>query len=158
MVKVYMFRKFIWVLLLSAVASFIILTCQIFVNSTKSFDYGIQTGWIIDVVWGASYFTVLVAICWIWKPNSNNQKFAYSELNDQDEEVVMESIDSYGNISRNRNSNDIESNITQHDNVIEEIDDDEMQNAFSIQDNDDDTDEVRRNKEKTDIADMFSKL
>ncbi|KAN0041926.1 hypothetical protein ACTFIV_004480 [Dictyostelium citrinum] len=156
--KLLMFRSFIWVLLGSAVCSFVILMAEIIVTWATSYEYSAQTSWIVEVSWGVSYFVVLVSICWIWKPNANNQKFAYSELADQDDDIRLESIDGLshrGNKSSNNNNNNsgTRHDIIDNENTIESIDG--QANTFTIQDEYEDQD---LNDEKIEIADMFKNL
>ncbi|EDR41053.1 seven transmembrane domain protein [Dictyostelium discoideum AX4] len=154
--KLLMFRSFIWVLLGSAVCSFIILMAEIIVTWATSYEYSAQTSWVVEVSWGVSYFVVLVSICWIWKPNANNQKFAYSELADQDDDIGLESIDGLshrGHKNNTNNNNGTRHDIIDNENTIESIDG--QANTFTIQDEYEDQD---LHDEKVEIADMFKNL
>ncbi|KAF2077595.1 hypothetical protein CYY_001135 [Polysphondylium violaceum] len=152
-VKIQMFRKFIWVLIYSISVTCVIIIIQLFCNWVKSTEFNIKYSWVLTAFWDTAYFAVLGAICWIWKPNENNQQFAYSEL-DTEDSVVMESTGGGVVTQRNSSQYDADGNKIDSPNestnsftIVESLDD-EMDHTINGDDDEFD---------KKDLADRYFK-
>eukprot|EP01132_Coremiostelium_polycephalum_P004190 gene4190-5245_t len=117
-VKLSMYRNFFTILLISAGFAIIILFSTIYTLSKETY---IKYFWLFDAFWDLSYLLVLLAVCFIWKPTENNQRYAYNEVVDVEEEVVLGQLD----------------NIIHRVNARRERESEYLPNVFSIDDGED---------------------
>lgn len=86
--KLRLFRRFRAVLILSVIFSFCwaIATLSLSPSQSKPWRHW-RVRWALDAVWEVCYLIVLIAICALWRPSANMQRYAYSvQLGTGDEE------------------------------------------------------------------------
>ncbi|KAM4014133.1 LOW QUALITY PROTEIN: transmembrane protein 87A [Anomaloglossus baeobatrachus] len=85
-VKLSLYRHFTNTLILAVVASiiFIIWTTMKFRLVDCQSDW--QELWVDDAIWRLLFSMILFVIMVLWRPSANNQRFAFSPLNEEDEE------------------------------------------------------------------------
>jgi len=82
-----MYKSLFVVLVLSGICSTFVVIYQLLVTATsKSVDEHWRTWWIWDAFWHVLYFFVLAALAFLWRPTSNNTRYAFVELKEGDEE------------------------------------------------------------------------
>ncbi|XP_056403173.1 transmembrane protein 87A isoform X2 [Hyla sarda] len=85
-VKLSLYRHFTNTLILAVVASiiFIIWTTMKFRFVDCQSDW--QELWVDDAIWRLLFSMILFVIMILWRPSANNQRFAFSPLNEEDED------------------------------------------------------------------------
>ncbi|XP_073433954.1 transmembrane protein 87A isoform X2 [Dendrobates tinctorius] len=85
-VKLSLYRHFTNTLILAVVASivFIIWTTMKFRLVDCQSDW--QELWVDDAIWRLLFSMILFVIMVLWRPSANNQRFAFSPLNEEDDE------------------------------------------------------------------------
>eukprot|EP00636_Phaeomonas_parva_P000552 CAMPEP_0118857344 /NCGR_PEP_ID=MMETSP1163-20130328/4489_1 /TAXON_ID=124430 /ORGANISM="Phaeomonas parva, Strain CCMP2877" /LENGTH=557 /DNA_ID=CAMNT_0006790647 /DNA_START=186 /DNA_END=1859 /DNA_ORIENTATION=- len=78
-VKLKLFRRFRAVLILSAVFSiaWAITVLSLWPNSNEPWQHW-KIKWALDAVWEVCYLVLCIAICFLWRPSVNMQRYAYS--------------------------------------------------------------------------------
>ncbi|KAM8921737.1 transmembrane protein 87A isoform 2-T2 [Pelodytes ibericus] len=86
MVKLSLYRHFTNTLILAVLASvvFIIWTTMKFRLVDCQSDW--QELWVDDAIWRLLFSMILFGIMVLWRPSANNQRFAFSPLNEEDED------------------------------------------------------------------------
>lgn len=80
LIKLRMYRRFWFVLLVSLILSIIMVIYQLFVVLTTDINDRWQIWWIWEAFWLFLYFGILACICFLWRPTENNTRYAYSQL------------------------------------------------------------------------------
>jgi len=98
--------------------------------------------WVWTAFWNALYFVILVAMAIIWRPTSNNTRYAYTEMSPEGEEITLQPLNVISDaIQRKPKEGDSEvptsktNTATQDSKSLAEI-----SVAFSIDDDEKDTD------------------
>lgn len=97
--KLALYSQFQWALVVSVVASVIFgiwyLTDHARVNKQQEPDW--ENQWWADAFWHLLFFSILVVIMFLWRPTQNNQRYAYSALEngDDDEEEEFDIIPTF---------------------------------------------------------------
>ncbi|KYQ92055.1 hypothetical protein DLAC_06892 [Tieghemostelium lacteum] len=91
-IKLQMYKNFLYILVYYAVIVVILVIIQMIMNWACTIDTIATATWVFEIVWDYTYFSILLAICKIWRPSENNQKYAYSEINLNDGDMVIHSI------------------------------------------------------------------
>eukprot|EP01114_Cavostelium_apophysatum_P013900 TRINITY_DN3471_c0_g1_i1.p1 TRINITY_DN3471_c0_g1~~TRINITY_DN3471_c0_g1_i1.p1 ORF type:complete len:517 (+),score=116.30 TRINITY_DN3471_c0_g1_i1:212-1762(+) len=136
-IKLTMYKRFLGILALCGVFSAIFILIQVLAVSVADSDKNWKTGWLWKTCWQILYFVILLAIAIIWRPTSNNTRYAYSEMTSIDnDEITLQPLTSLGDISQRKKSDDSKefTGINKSDSAkLTELD-----VAFSIDDDDKD--------------------
>jgi len=84
-IKLAMYNRFFYVLLVSVILSTIATLYQLFVKLASNEDAMWRTWWIWNAFWQGLYLVVMTAIAVLWRPTSNNTRYAYSEVATEDD-------------------------------------------------------------------------
>jgi len=94
-IKLQMYRKFLITLVVSGIISSMVIFSQLVVQITTDPDDTWQTDWIWTAFWHILYLAILVSIAIIWRPTTNNTRYAYNELSvdaEGEEEIHLQSL------------------------------------------------------------------
>merc|ERR1712232_1227267 len=83
-VKLQMYTNFFVVLALGGVMTTLVIVYQTLLVITSSEDEMWSTWWIFQAFWHLLYFSILFAIAYLWRPTTNNTRYAYKESEDID--------------------------------------------------------------------------
>jgi len=89
-IKLGMYRIFLGLLGVSGLLSGIITLIQIIVMSILDSDAIWKENWMWTAFWHVLYYFILFAIAVIWRPTSNNTRYAYTEMNVEGEDIVLQ--------------------------------------------------------------------
>uniref|UniRef100_A0A7S2AS73 GOST seven transmembrane domain-containing protein n=1 Tax=Octactis speculum TaxID=3111310 RepID=A0A7S2AS73_9STRA len=98
-VKLQLFRRFRTVLILSVLVSMAYAVYTMVASTESWFEEHWTSQWCINAVWEVLYLLILMAICILWMPSSNSQRYAYSmelatfDPDDDDEDNEGENMD-----------------------------------------------------------------
>mmetsp|Transcript_3288 Transcript_3288/g.5405 ORF Transcript_3288/g.5405 Transcript_3288/m.5405 type:complete len:491 (-) Transcript_3288:20-1492(-) len=81
-VKLQMYTNFFVVLALGGVMTTLVILYQTLLVITSSEDAMWSTWWIFQAFWHLLYFSILLAIAYLWRPTTNNTRYAYVEAED----------------------------------------------------------------------------
>jgi len=137
-IKLRMYKRFFATLIISGLLSSLVIIVQMFVTVTSDPDNIWQTNWLWTAFWQILYLIILVAIVFLWRPTSNNTRYAYSEMNDMDtEEITLQPLSPIGDMLQRSSSVKLEEQAPSK--VVE------IPVSFSIDDDDRD-EELERSK------------
>eukprot|EP01095_Lingulamoeba_sp_RSL-Kostka_P000624 TRINITY_DN10908_c0_g1_i1.p1 TRINITY_DN10908_c0_g1~~TRINITY_DN10908_c0_g1_i1.p1 ORF type:complete len:504 (+),score=126.30 TRINITY_DN10908_c0_g1_i1:96-1607(+) len=95
-VKLQMYKRFFVVLIASGIFAALIIIYQfLLMFISDGVDTYWKTWWMFDAAWNILYFFILTAICIIWRPTSNNTRYAFVESDDQ--EIILQPMRSNKN-------------------------------------------------------------
>jgi len=98
--KYFLYRNFRAVLFISlfCTAVWALFGSIVFFDTSKGANGTWQYRWSVDALWEFTYFAVFVAMCVLFAPSKNSQRYSYSiELSQlEDDEEYQESISSHG--------------------------------------------------------------
>merc|ERR1712137_146032 len=80
--KLQMYTRFFIVLAISAVLTVLVIAYQTLLVVTQEEDAMWGSWWLFKAFWEVLYFVVLVAIAVLWRPTTNNTRYAYAEADD----------------------------------------------------------------------------
>lgn len=78
--KATLYKKFRMVLFVSLAFSVIWATYSSILLNGSNYEANWTIRWTVDALWEVLYLVVFVAICVLWAPSKNNQRYAYSAL------------------------------------------------------------------------------
>merc|ERR1712137_453329 len=81
-VKLKMYTHFFIVLAVGGVLTALIIIYQTLLVITSEEDAMWSTWWIFQAFWHLLYFSILLAIAILWRPTTNNTRYAYKESED----------------------------------------------------------------------------
>merc|ERR1712137_979891 len=81
-IKLQMYSRFLFVLVMSGVLSVLIVVYQTLLVLTHEEDAMWSSWWTFQAFWQGLYFVLLVAMAIIWRPTENNMRFASESLHD----------------------------------------------------------------------------
>lgn len=88
-IKLAMYQQFFVVLAIGAVLTSLVIVYQTLLVMTSSEDAMWRTWWMFQAFWHLLYFMILVAIAFIWRPVTNNTRYAYREADDIELEIIQ---------------------------------------------------------------------
>jgi hypothetical protein len=144
-IKLGMYKTFFGTLIVSGIVSSIMIIAQLFVSITTNPDEIWRSLWVWSAFWHVLYFAILVAIVILWRPTSNNTRYAYSEVPEvSEEEITLQPISAITEIvQRKREDNkEAESDASKINQVSLEM----PSLSFSIDDDDEKEAEMERSK------------
>ena len=84
------FRRIIFIYVLFSINWMILNILFDFIENFKPFYY---LNFIFDCVWEILYFFIFISICFIWKPNENNERYIESkQIADEDEDELLDGM------------------------------------------------------------------
>ncbi|GBG59861.1 hypothetical protein CBR_g66668 [Chara braunii] len=84
--KLELYRKFTNVLAITVVVSVAWIAYEFYLKVEDQYVENWEMDWIVHVVWQALNFGLLCTICYLWAPNQNATRYAYSEdVGEEDE-------------------------------------------------------------------------
>ncbi|GKV23849.1 hypothetical protein SLEP1_g33538 [Rubroshorea leprosula] len=83
-VKLDIYRKFSNALVVTVIASVAWITYEVYFKATDPFNERWQSAWIITAFWDVLSFVLLCVICYLWAPSSSSQRYAYSEVAEEE--------------------------------------------------------------------------
>merc|ERR1711974_501148 len=81
-VKLKMYTNFFIVLAVGGVLTALIIFYQPLLGVTSEEDAMGSPWWIFQAFWHFLYFSILLAIAYLWRPTTNNTRYAYKESED----------------------------------------------------------------------------
>lgn len=81
-VKLHMYTNFFIVLAIGGVLTTLVIVYQTLLVVTSSEDAMWSTWWTFQAFWHLLYFFILFAIAYLWRPTTNNTRYAYKESED----------------------------------------------------------------------------
>jgi len=80
--KLAMYTKFFGVLVVSGIITVLVIAAQTALVATSTEDMMWRTWWMFQAFWHLLYFSILCAIALLWRPTTNNTRYAYVEAED----------------------------------------------------------------------------
>jgi len=105
-IKLSMYKWFLGLLAFSGVISGIITLIQIIVLSVSDTDKSWKVQWLWNAFWHLLYVLILSFIVVIWRPTSNNTRYAYTEMNPDGEEITLQPLNSLTEVVTQRKTQD----------------------------------------------------
>lgn len=93
--KLELYVRFQRVLQVSVVVTSIWAVLYIFVRVFQFKQFEWEHVYILDGFWDCLYLAILVAIMYLWRPNKNNQRYAYSQVKTSDDEEYGEKLEDH---------------------------------------------------------------
>merc|ERR1712137_197376 len=90
-VKLRMYTSFLYVLIGSGFVTVAVIIYQTILIITSSEDAMWNTWWIFQAFWHLLYFTIMLAIAFLWRPTTNNTRYAYKEADDIELNLISKS-------------------------------------------------------------------
>lgn len=91
-IKLEMYKRLFITLVLSGLASALVVIYQLYAVLTSSVDDRWETWWIWESFWHVLYFLVLLVICILWRPTENNLRYAFAELKEVEESLTAQPL------------------------------------------------------------------
>merc|ERR1712137_674312 len=109
-VKLKMYTNFFVVLAVGGVLTTLIIIYQTLLVITSEEDAMWSTWWIFQAFWHLLYFFILLAIAYLWRPTTNNTRYAYKES--EDIEMMLAPVD--GNTTQRKGKAPIDTGTELH--------------------------------------------
>jgi len=90
--KLSMYKTLFATLIISGLVSGAIIIYQLYTVLEAEVDERWETWWMWEAFWHLLYFFVLLAIAILWRPTSNNTRYAYAELKEDEDGMDMVQI------------------------------------------------------------------
>jgi len=81
-VKLQMYTRLLVVLAIGGIFTVLVILYQTLLVITSTEDVMWRTWWMFQAFWHLLYFTILVAIAFLWRPTKNNTRYAYVAAED----------------------------------------------------------------------------
>ncbi|KAL6656953.1 hypothetical protein ACP70R_004733 [Stipagrostis hirtigluma subsp. patula] len=85
--KLEMYRKFTNALIIAVAVSLGWITFEIHFKSTDEYNERWRAAWVIPAAWQLISFSLLCAICLMWAPSHSSTRYAYSDEEEEGEDV-----------------------------------------------------------------------
>jgi len=108
LIKLSMYKWFLGLLAFSGVISGIITLIQIIVLSVSDTDKTWKAQWLWTAFWHLLYVIILCFIAVIWRPTSNNTRYAYTEMNPDGEEITLQPLNALTEVVTQRKTQDLD--------------------------------------------------
>eukprot|EP01134_Creolimax_fragrantissima_P001203 CFRG1203T1 len=92
MVKYQMYNQFFYVLAVAALASVAAMVVQVVIARPSVRLDNWRSHWFDSAVWKIIFFVVLLSILFLWRPNANNKRFAYTKTSSNEDDTVSYSL------------------------------------------------------------------
>jgi len=81
-IKLAMYKRFFLTLIASGLVTALVILIQLFVSVSVSSDETWSWWWIWNGFWHLLYFLILAVIALLWRPTTNNTRYACAEMSD----------------------------------------------------------------------------
>mmetsp|Transcript_25089 Transcript_25089/g.35147 ORF Transcript_25089/g.35147 Transcript_25089/m.35147 type:complete len:522 (-) Transcript_25089:729-2294(-) len=147
-IKLNMYKRFLMTLIITGIVSSLMIVAEAIVTVSTDSDDTWQSNWIWTAFWLLFYLAILLAIAILWRPVSNNTRYAYSELGNDadiennDGEITLQS---FNLVTQRRAPTEEQNNNVLYQPKNVKLDEHkearvvEIPVSFSIDDNDDDS-------------------
>jgi hypothetical protein len=91
-----MFKTLAKILMVAYIITFIFYTFELIVEIGDYFTFWWKGWWVWDAYYSFGHIAIILVICFIWRPNSHNERYAYNEFtftNAHQAEIALEPLE-----------------------------------------------------------------